>query len=187
MIGSGGREHALAWKLSQSPKTDTLYAVPGNPGIAEVATCIGDVDMADNGAIVALAREKAIDLVVVGPEGPLTNGLVDDLAAAGIPAFGPTKGAAELEGSKVYAKMIMKRYGIPTARYEVFGDIGRARVYARQMRQPFAIKADGLAAGKGVLLTKTADEAVAAIETILLRSEERRVGKECRSRWSPYH
>ena len=167
VIGSGGREHALAWKLSQSPKADKLYAVPGNPGIAELATCINDVNIEDNAAIVALAREKAIDLVVVGPEGPLTNGIVDDLAAAGIPAFGPTKDAAELEGSKVYAKMIMKRYGIPTARYEVFGDIGRARVYARQMRQPFAIKADGLAAGKGVLLTKTVDEAVAAIDTIM--------------------
>ena len=127
VIGSGGREHALAWKLSQSPKADKIYAVPGNPGIAELATCINDVNIEDNAAIVALAREKAIALVVVGPEGPLTNGIVDDLAAAGTPAFGPTKDAAELEGSKVYAKMIMKRYGIPTARYEVFGDIGPAR------------------------------------------------------------
>ena len=101
VIGSGGREHALAWKLSQSPKADKIYAVPGNPGIAELATCINDVNIEDNAAIVALAREKAIDLVVVGPEGPLTNGIVDDLAAAGIPAFGPTKDAAEHEGSKV--------------------------------------------------------------------------------------
>lgn len=167
LIGSGGREHALAWKLSQSPKAEKLYAVPGNPGIAEFAECIEGISVEDSAAIVALAREKAVDLVVVGPEGPLTNGIVDDLAAAGIPAFGPTKDAAELEGSKVYAKMIMKRYGIPTARYEVFGDVSRARVYARQMRQPFAIKADGLAAGKGVLLTKTVDEAVAAIDTIM--------------------
>ncbi|MFC2469503.1 MAG: phosphoribosylamine--glycine ligase, partial [Negativicutes bacterium] len=167
LIGGGGREHALAVKLSQSPQTDKLYAAPGNPGIAEIAECIAGVDLADNAALVKLAQEKEIDLAVVGPEMPLTNGVVDAFAAAGIRAFGPTKGAAELEGSKVYAKMIMKRYGIPTARYEVFNDIGRARVYVRQMRQPFAIKADGLAAGKGVILTQTADEAVAALDTIM--------------------
>lgn len=167
LIGGGGREHALAVKLSQSPHTGKLYAVPGNPGIAEIAECIAGVDLEDNAALVKLAQEKEIDLAVVGPEMPLTNGVVDAFTAAGIRAFGPTKGAAALEGSKVYAKMIMKRYGIPTARYEVFNDIGRARVYVRQMRQPFAIKADGLAAGKGVILTQTADEAVAALDTIM--------------------
>ena len=167
LVGSGGREHALAWKLSQSVHTDKLYAVPGNPGIAQFAECVSGISVEDNDAIVAFAKEKNIGLVVVGPEVPLVNGVVDALTAAGIKAFGPTKDAAELEGSKVYAKVVMRRYGIPTARSEVFGDPARAHVYVRQMRQPFAIKADGLAAGKGVILTKTADEAVEAIDLLM--------------------
>ncbi len=167
LIGSGGREHALAWKIKESPLTDKLYAVPGNPGIAEIAECIAGVDIGDNDALVKLAKEKTIGLVVVGPEVPLMNGIVDAMTAAGIKAFGPTKDAAELEGSKVYAKVIMRRYKIPTARSEVFSDLGRAHVYVRQMRTPFAIKADGLAAGKGVILTKTADEAVAALDLMM--------------------
>ena len=167
LIGSGGREHALAWKLSQSAHTDKLYAVPGNPGIAKFAECVSGISVEDNDAIVALAKEKNIGLVVVGPEVPLVNGVVDALIAAGIKAFGPTKDAAELEGSKVYAKVVMRRYKIPTARSEVFGDPSRAHVYVRQMRQPFAIKADGLAAGKGVILTKTADEAIEAIDLLM--------------------
>ena len=109
LIGSGGREHALAWKLSQSKHTDKLYAVPGNPGISQFAECISGVSVEDNDAIVALAKEKNIGLAVVGPEVPLVNGVVDALTAAGIKAFGPTKDAAELEGSKVYAKLIMRR------------------------------------------------------------------------------
>ena len=167
LVGSGGREHALAWKLSQSAHTDKLYAVPGNPGIAQFAECVSGISVEDNDAIVALAKEKNIGLVVVGPEVPLVNGVVDSLTAAGIKAFGPTKDAAELEGSKVYAKVVMRRYKIPTARSEVFGDPARAHVYVRQMRQPFAIKADGLAAGKGVILTKTVDEAVEAIDYLM--------------------
>ena len=167
LIGSGGREHALAWKLSKSKHTDILYAVPGNPGISQFAECVSGVSVEDNDAIVALAKEKNIGLVVVGPEAPLVNGLVDALTAAGIKTFGPTKEAAELEGSKVYAKVVMRRYKIPTARSEVFGDPSRAHVYVRQMRQPFAIKADGLAAGKGVILTKTADEAIEAIDLLM--------------------
>lgn len=167
LIGSGGREHALAWKLSQSKHADKLYAVPGNPGIAQFAECVSGVSIEDNDAIVALTKEKNIGLVVVGPEVPLVNGVVDALTAAGIKAFGPTKNAAELEGSKVYAKVVMRRYKIPTARSEVFGDSSRAHVYVRQMRQPFAIKADGLAAGKGVILTKTVDEAIEAIDLLM--------------------
>lgn len=167
LVGSGGREHALAWKLSQSVHTDKLYAVPGNPGIAQFAECVSGISVEDNDAIVALAKEKNIGLVVVGPEVPLVNGVVDSLTAAGIKAFGPTKDAAELEGSKVYAKVVMRRYRIPTAHSEVFGDPARAHVYVRQMRQPFAIKADGLAAGKGVILTKTVDEAVEAIDYLM--------------------
>ena len=167
LVGSGGREHALAWKLSQSVHTDKLYAVPGNPGIAQFAECVSGISVEDNDAIVALAKEKNIGLVVVGPEVPLVNGVVNALTAAGIKAFGPTKEAAELEGSKVYAKVVMRRYRIPTAHSEVFGDPSRAHVYVRQMRQPFAIKADGLAAGKGVILTKTVDEAVEAIDYLM--------------------
>lgn len=167
LIGSGGREHALAWKISQSKHADKLYVVPGNPGIAQFAECVSGVSIEDNDAIVALAKEKNIGLVVVGPEVPLVNGVVDALTAAGIKAFGPTKNAAELEGSKVYAKVVMRRYKIPTARSEVFGDPSRAHVYVRQMRQPFAIKADGLAAGKGVILTKTVDEAIEAIDLLM--------------------
>ncbi|MBQ7516760.1 MAG: phosphoribosylamine--glycine ligase [Schwartzia sp.] len=167
LIGSGGREHALAWKIKESPLADKLYAVPGNPGIAEIAECVSGVDIEDNDALVKLAKEKDIGLVVVGPEVPLMNGIVDAMTAAGIKAFGPTKEAAELEGSKVYAKVIMRRYKIPTARSEVFGDLSRAHVYVRQMRTPFAIKADGLAAGKGVILTQTVDEAVAALDLMM--------------------
>ncbi len=167
LIGSGGREHALAWKLKESPLAGKLYAVPGNPGIAEIAECVAGVDINDNDALVKLAKEKDIGLVVVGPEVPLMNGVVDAMTEAGIKAFGPTKAAAELEGSKVYAKVIMRRYKIPTARSEVFSDLSRAHVYVRQMRTPFAIKADGLAAGKGVILTKTADEAVAALDLMM--------------------
>jgi len=167
VIGSGGREHALTWKLSQSKHATKLYAVPGNPGIAELAECISDVDINDNAAVVALAKEKAIDLVVVGPEVPLTNGVVDALTEAGIKAFGPSGKAAELEGSKVFSKMVMKRYGIPTAAYEVFNDASRAHVYVRQMRRKLVIKADGLAAGKGVIIAEDADAGVAAIDTIM--------------------
>ena len=167
VIGSGGREHALVWKLSQSPLATKIYAVPGNPGIAELAECVAGVDINDNAAVVALAKEKAIDLVVVGPEVPLTNGVVDALTEAGIKAFGPSGKAAEIEGSKVFSKMVMKRYGIPTAAYEVFNDAGRAHVYIRQMRRKLVIKADGLAAGKGVIIAEDVDQGIAAIDTIM--------------------
>ena len=129
VIGSGGREHTLAWKLAQSPKATKLYAVPGNPGMADIAECIGGVDICDNEALVKLAEDKAIDLVVVGPEVPLTNGVVDAMNAAGIKAFGPRKLAAEIEGSKSFSKNLMKKYGIPTAKYEVFTDADEARAY----------------------------------------------------------
>ena len=167
VLGSGGREHTLVWKLSQSPLADKIYAVPGNPGMAELAVCVPDVDIEDNDAVVRLAQQKAIDLAVVGPEVPLTNGVVDALLAAGIKAFGPSKLAAELEGSKAFSKNLMKRYHIPTARYEIFNDASRARVYVRQMGAPIVVKADGLAAGKGVVVARTVDEAIAAIDEIM--------------------
>ena len=166
ILGSGGREHALLWKLAQSPEATKLYAVPGNPGMAELAECVaGSIE--DNAAVVKLAQEKKIDLVVVGPEVPLMNGVVDALRAAGIKAFGPTKAAAELEGSKSFSKNIMKKYGIPTAKYEVFTDADAARAYIEKEGAPIVIKADGLAAGKGVIVAETKEQALDAVHEIL--------------------
>ncbi len=167
VIGSGGREHTLAWKLSQSPKAANLYAIPGNPGMAEVAECVEGISITDNDAVAAFAKEKQIDLAVVGPEVPLTNGLVDALNAAGIKAFGPTQLAAEIEGSKAFSKGLMKKYGIPTAKYEVFTEADAARAYIEQEGAPIVIKADGLAAGKGVIVAMTKEEALAAIADIM--------------------
>ena len=163
VIGSGGREHALAWKLAQSPKCEKLYALPGNPGMESIAECIGGISIEDNAAVVGLAQEKDIDLVVVGPEVPLTNGLVDALRKAGIQAFGPSGKAAELEGSKAFSKNLMKKYGIPTAKYEVFTDAEAARDYVKREGAPIVIKADGLAAGKGVIVAMDLDTALRAI------------------------
>lgn len=166
ILGSGGREHALLWKLAQSPEATKLYAVPGNPGMAELAECVaGSIE--DNAAVVKLAQEKKIDLVVVGPEVPLTNGVVDALRAAGIKAFGPTKAAAALEGSKSFSKDIMKKYGIPTAKYEVFTDADAARAYIEKEGAPIVIKADGLAAGKGVIVAETKEQALDAVHEIM--------------------
>ena len=167
VIGGGGREHTLAWKLSQSPKTQKLYAVPGNPGMAEIAECVAGISIEDNDAVVRFAQEKKIDLAVVGPEVPLANGIVDALTAAGIRAFGPTKRAAEIEGSKAFSKGLMKKYGIPTAAYEVFTEAEKARAYIRQVGAPIVIKADGLAAGKGVIVAMTMQEAMDAVDEIM--------------------
>ena len=167
VIGGGGREHALAWKLAQSPKCEKLYALPGNPGMEDIAECMGGISMEDSAAVVKLAQEKAIDLVVVGPEVPLTNGIVDALGEAGIRAFGPSRLAAEIEGSKVFSKGLMKKYGIPTAKYEVFTEAEAAREYVRKEGAPIVIKADGLAAGKGVIVAMTMDEALHAIDDIM--------------------
>ena len=167
VIGSGGREHTLAWKLAQSPKATKLYAIPGNPGMAEVAECVSGISITDNDAVAVFAKEKQIDLAVVGPEVPLTNGLVDALNAAGIKAFGPTQLAAEIEGSKAFSKSLMKKYHIPTAKYEVFTEADAARAYIEQEGAPIVIKADGLAAGKGVIVAMTKDEALAAIADIM--------------------
>ena len=167
VIGGGGREHTLAWKLAQSPSATKLYAIPGNPGMAAVAECVSGISIEDNEAVVAFAEEHAIDLVVIGPEVPLTNGIVDAFEAAGILAFGPRKAAAELEGSKAFSKGLMKKYGIPTAKYEVFTDAEAAKDYVRQEGAPIVIKADGLAAGKGVIVAETCDEALAAVADIM--------------------
>jgi phosphoribosylamine--glycine ligase len=163
LLGSGGREHALAWKMAASPLTDRLYCAPGNAGIAREAELV-DLNIADHGAVIAWCKSKAIDFVVVGPEAPLCAGIVDDLEAAGIKAFGPTKFAAQLEGSKGFTKDLCKANNIPTATYERFTAAGPAKDYVRQQGAPIVIKADGLAAGKGVVVAQTLDEALAAVD-----------------------
>ena len=163
VIGSGGREHALYWKLMESPKTEKIYVLPGNPGMGETT----NISVTDNAAILRFAKEKKIDLVVVGPEIPLINGLVDELEVAGIHTFGPRANAAEIEGSKAFAKNLMKKYGIPTARYEVFTEAEPARAYIRKEGAPIVVKADGLAAGKGVIVAETIQEALDAIDAIM--------------------
>ncbi|EEQ49481.1 phosphoribosylamine--glycine ligase [Selenomonas flueggei] len=163
VIGSGGREHALYWKLSESPQTEQIYAIPGNPGMDASAALALD----DHAEILRFVKEKDIGLVVVGPEVPLMNGLVDELEEAGIRAFGPRANAAEIEGSKSFAKDLMKKYGIPTARYEVFTAAEPARAYIRQEGAPIVVKADGLAAGKGVIVAMTEQEALNAVDAIM--------------------
>jgi phosphoribosylamine--glycine ligase len=165
LLGSGGREHALAWKMAASPLADRLYCAPGNAGIAQEAE-IADLDLADHKAVIAFCRANKIDFVVVGPEGPLCAGIVDDLEAAGIKAFGPSKAAARLEGSKGFTKDICKTNNIPTAAYERFKALAPAKEYVRQQGAPIVIKADGLAAGKGVVVAMTVDEADAALDMI---------------------
>jgi phosphoribosylamine--glycine ligase len=163
LLGSGGREHALAWAISASPLTDKLFCAPGNAGIAQVATCVA-LDIGDHKAVIAFAKEKKVDLVVVGPEGPLCAGIVDDLEAAGIKAFGPTKWAARLEGSKGFTKDLCKANNIPTAAYQRFKQAAAAKDYVRAQGAPIVVKADGLAAGKGVVVAETIAEAEAAID-----------------------
>jgi phosphoribosylamine---glycine ligase len=165
LLGSGGREHALAWKVAASPLTTGLYCAPGNAGIAQDAECVA-LELADHAAIIAFARSKKIDLVVVGPEAPLCAGIVDDLEAAGIRAFGPTKWAARLEGSKGFTKDLCKANNIPTAGYERFKQAGPAKDYVRKKGAPIVVKADGLAAGKGVVVAETVQEAEAAVDML---------------------
>jgi len=163
LIGSGGREHALAWKIAGSPLVTKLWCAPGNAGIGREAECV-TLDVADHAAVIAFCKANAVDVVMVGPETPLAAGIVDDLAAAGIKAFGPSKAAAQLEGSKGFTKDLCKANNIPTAAYERFSDPAAARAYIRARGAPIVIKADGLAAGKGVVVAMTLDEALAAIE-----------------------
>ena len=166
LIGSGGREHALAWKIAASPLVERLICAPGNAGIAQECETAA-LDPADHAAVIALCRAQAIDLVVVGPETPLCAGIVDDLAAAGIKAFGPSKAAARLEGSKGFTKDLCRENGIPTAAYERFTAAVPAKAYVRRQGLPIVVKADGLAAGKGVVVAASLAEAEAAIDTML--------------------
>jgi phosphoribosylamine--glycine ligase len=162
LIGSGGREHALAWKLAQSPRLAMLYAAPGNPGIAQHAKIVG-IDVTDHDAVLGFCRDHAVDLVVIGPEAPLVNGLADDLRAGSIAVFGPRAKAAQLEGSKGFTKDLCARAGIPTAGYVRVDDEATARAALARFGLPVVIKADGLAAGKGVAIALTAAEADAAV------------------------
>ncbi|MCM2294559.1 phosphoribosylamine--glycine ligase [Allorhizobium sp. BGMRC 0089] len=163
LIGSGGREHALAWKIAQSPLLETFYAAPGNPGIADHAECV-DLDVDDHGAVLAFCKDKAVDFVVVGPEAPLVAGLADHLRDGGLAVFGPSAAAARLEGSKGFTKDICARFSIPTGAYKRFTEAQAAKAYIQQQGAPIVIKADGLAAGKGVTVAMTIEEALGAID-----------------------
>ena len=167
VVGSGGREHAIIKKLKESPKSGRIYAAPGNGGIAADAECV-DIKANDISGVVAFAKEKALDFVVVAPDDPLVLGMVDALNEAGIPAFGPTKAAAAIEGSKVFSKWLMKKYDIPTAAYGSFDDANAAIAYLKQQNKyPAVIKADGLALGKGVVIPESEEEAVKAVRAMM--------------------
>ena len=167
VVGGGGREHAIIKKLKENPSVETIYALPGNGGIARDAVCVPEIGAKDIEKIVDFARTHAVDFAVVAPDDPLALGCVDRLHEAGIPCFGPDAKAARIEASKVFSKNLMKKYGIPTARYEVFSDPGAALDYLRGASFPIVIKADGLALGKGVLIPQNLQEAEAAVKTIM--------------------
>lgn len=162
LIGSGGREHALVWKIRQSPFLSKLYAAPGNAGIAELAECI-PIQAEDLEGLTRFAREKEIDLTIVGPEAPLAQGIVDRFYTEGLKIFGPTKAASEIESSKIFAKELMVRAGVPTAEFKIFSDAAQAKHHLIESEPPFVIKADGLAAGKGVVVASTCEDAVQAV------------------------
>ena len=167
IVGSGGREHALAWKIAQSPKVEKIYCAPGNAGIAEYAECV-DIGAMEFDKLVAFAKEKQIDLTVVGMDDPLVGGIVDVFEAQGLRVFGPRKNAAILEGSKAFSKDLMKKYDIPTAAYENFDDPEKALAYLEHADFPIVLKADGLALGKGVLICNTLEEAKDGVKSIML-------------------
>ena len=166
IVGGGGREHAIAAAVARSPKADKIYCAPGNAGIAEVAECVPlGVDEFDK--IASFAKEKEVDLVIVGPDDPLAAGIVDVLEAAGLRVFGPRENAAILEGSKAFSKDLMKKYNIPTAAYETFDDAQKAVEYLETASFPIVLKADGLALGKGVLICNTKEEALEGVKSIM--------------------
>jgi len=166
VVGSGGREHALVWKISQSPKVTAIYAAPGNAGIAQLAECAA-IKADDIPGLLVFAKSKAVDLTIVGPEGPLSMGIVDEFEKAGLRAFGPSGKAAEIEASKRFSKDLMKKYNIPTAAYGVFTNKAAAEAYVCEKGAPIVVKADGLAAGKGVVVAETIDEALKALDLIM--------------------
>ena len=166
VVGGGGREHAICWKLAQSPKVTELYCAPGNAGIAEVATCV-NVKATDVEGMVAWAKENAMDFVMVAPDDPLALGMVDAMENANIPAFGPRANAAIIEASKAFSKSLMKKYNIPTAKYETFTELDKALAYIDEQGAPIVVKADGLALGKGVVVAATVDEAKRAVREMM--------------------
>jgi phosphoribosylamine---glycine ligase len=183
VVGGGGREHALVWKISQSPKVTKIYAAPGNAGISALAEC-APIKADDVPGLLAFAKAKAIDLTIVGPEGPLSMGIVDEFTQAGLRIFGPNRKAAEIEASKRFSKDLMKKYHIPTAEYGVFTDKAAAAAYVREKGAPIVVKADGLAAGKGVVVAETVEEAIRALDIIMTEKAygaagERVVIEEC--------
>ncbi|MCI9222065.1 MAG: phosphoribosylamine--glycine ligase [Oscillospiraceae bacterium] len=173
VVGSGGREHAICWKLKQSPKVTGLFCAPGNGGIAQLAQCV-DVKATDVDGMVKWAKENAMDFVVVAPDDPLALGMVDTLEEAGIPAFGPRANAAVIEASKAFSKELMKKYHIPTARYETFTQLDKALDYIGEQGAPIVVKADGLALGKGVVVAATVDEAKTAAREMM---EDKKFGQ----------
>ena len=170
VVGGGGREHTLAWKIAQSPKVKRVYCAPGNAGIAGLATCVS-IGAEDIDGIVEFAQKEKIDLTIVGPEAPLSEGIVDRFDQAGLKVFGATQRAAELESSKSFAKNLMKKYGIPTADGQTFTNYRKAEAYIRKMGAPLVVKADGLAAGKGVIVCKTVAEAIRALKQIIVKRD----------------
>ena len=177
IVGSGGREHALAWKIAQSPKVEKIYCAPGNAGIAEYAECV-DIAAMEFDKLAAFAKEKEIDLTVIGMDDPLVGGIVDVFEAQGLRVFGPRKNAAILEGSKAFSKDLMKKYGIPTAAYETFNDPEKALAYLETAKMPIVLKADGLALGKGVLICKDLEEAKAGVKTLMMDKQFGSAGDE---------
>ena len=166
VVGSGGREHVLVWKASQSPRVEKIYCAPGNAGIAELAECV-DIKTMEFDRLAAFAKEKQIDLTIIGMDDPLVGGIVDVFEAQGLRVFGPRKNAAILEGSKAFSKDLMKKYGIPTAAYETFDNAAAAQEYLQSASYPIVLKADGLALGKGVLICQTKEEALAGVKEIM--------------------
>jgi len=166
VIGSGGREHALVWKIAQSKLADKIFCAPGNGGISRQAECV-DIKAEDIPGLLDFARKQRIDLTVVGPEAPLASGVVDEFGKLDLPIFGPTKKAARLEASKVFAKELMKKYSVPTADFLIFDNAAEAKIHVRNRAMPCVVKADGLAAGKGVVVCKTVEEAEKAVDSIM--------------------
>jgi len=175
VVGSGGREHAIVWKIAKSRRVKKIYCAPGNPGIAQLAECV-DIKADDISGLRDLAIREKIDLTIVGPEVPLTLGIVDSFEDKGLKVFGPLKKAAEIEGSKIFAKNLMQKYGIPTGGYKVFKDSREAKEYIKEHSYPLVVKADGLAAGKGVIICKTKEDALDAIKLIMEKKVFGRAG-----------
>lgn len=176
VIGGGGREHAIVWKLCNSPAVEAIYCVPGNGGIEEIATCVG-MDMGDFDGLIALVKQESIDFVIVGPEGPLADGIVDAFEPRGIPIFGPKKDAALVETSKVFAKRVMEKHGVLTAPFKVFSDYGEAKRHVMQIAVPFVIKADGLCAGKGAYVIQDKTEGLRVLKDLLVNRVFGKAGK----------